>query len=44
MRNPKENILTDSFKIFTETYDGYGIDRIVKGMKINFVCIFPCKL
>lgn len=40
--NPIYNIVTNSFKIRTHTWDGYEIDYIDSGLELNFYCTFPC--
>lgn len=40
--NPVKNILLDSWKIKTFTWDNYPIDTLDKGLDINFFCEFPC--
>lgn len=42
LQNPATNILTSSFEIYTETYDGYLIDELRQNLTVNFYCIFPC--
>ena len=43
LENPATNIVTDTFKIKTITYDGYDIDEQETGMEVNFYCMFPCR-
>ena len=42
LKNPVDNIITDSFLIRTETFDGYQMDEISSGITINFYCEYPC--
>lgn len=38
LANPMVNIILDSWKLYTFTYDGYAIDKLEAGLKINFFC------
>ena len=38
LNNPMENEILNSWKIRTYTWDGYAIDTLDDGMKINFYC------
>lgn len=42
LTNPTVNKILDSWTINTYTHDGYGIDKLLGGMKINFFCEYPC--
>ena len=42
LKNPSENIITSSFNIRSETYDGYAMDEITSNITINFYCEYPC--
>jgi hypothetical protein len=42
LRNPVENIVTESFKIETETSDGWKLDTIASNVTVNFYCKYPC--
>mmetsp|Transcript_36595 Transcript_36595/g.48051 ORF Transcript_36595/g.48051 Transcript_36595/m.48051 type:complete len:153 (+) Transcript_36595:332-790(+) len=42
LRNPKTNLVTSSFLISTQTFDGYLMDTIRSGISINFYCEYPC--
>ena len=42
LRNPVENIETNSFKIETYTYDDYKMDTLFSNMTVNFFCVYPC--
>jgi len=42
LKNPSENIITSSFNIRTETFDGYPMDDISNGITVNFFCAYPC--
>ena len=42
LRNPSENVITGSFLIKTESYDGYAMDELSSDMTINFYCEYPC--
>jgi hypothetical protein len=43
IRNPIESIVSDSFKIYTFTSDGYVLDELLAGAVVNFFCQYPCK-
>ena len=43
MTNPTNNIITDTFRIYTITKDDYEIDKLETGLNLNFYCIYPCK-
>lgn len=43
IKNPLDNIITETFQIVTETWDGYLIDTLEEGLNVNFFCVFPCK-
>ena len=40
--NPEYNIVTESFKVKTVTFDQYDIDYLDRGLELNFYCTFPC--
>jgi hypothetical protein len=40
--NPNDNIVTDSWKLRTYTWDNYLIDTLDDGLSINFYCEYPC--
>ena len=40
--NPSTNLVTQSFYIVTQTFDGYFMDSLAEGMSINFYCEYPC--
>lgn len=42
LANPTINILLDTWKLYTFTYDNYAIDKLEGGLRINFFCQFPC--
>lgn len=42
LKNPVKNVVTKSFAIVTQTYDGYSMDKIAEGISINFYCEYPC--
>lgn len=42
LRNPSENVITGSFLITTESYDGYAMDEIRSDITVNFYCEYPC--
>lgn len=42
LRNPLENIITSSFGIKTQTFDGYAMDELLNGVTVNFYCEYPC--
>ena len=42
LKNPSERIETSSFKIRTDTSDGYPMDEISENVTIKFSCDFPC--
>lgn len=42
LKNPKENIVTDSFLIETFTSDGWVLDEIRSNVTVNFFCEYPC--
>lgn len=48
LRNPSENIVTDSFKIETWTQEdtwtdlGFRLDHVLSNITVNFYCEYPC--
>ena len=42
LRNPKENVVTSSFVVRTESFDGYAMDELTTDLTINFYCEYPC--
>ena len=42
LKNPKENVITSSFMVVTETFDGYPMDELKTDLTINFYCEYPC--
>ena len=42
LRNPLSNVVTSSFTVTTESYDGYPMDTIKSDITINFYCEYPC--
>ena len=44
LRNPVENIVTQTFKIETKTRDGYLMDFMDADLSVNFYCEYPCSL
>ena len=42
LKNPSENIITSSFMIKTETFDGFPMDEINNAITVNFFCAYPC--
>lgn len=42
LRNPTLNVVTSSFSIETETYDGFPMDQLKTDLTINFYCEYPC--
>ena len=43
LKNPSENAITSSFGIFTESNDGYEMDKIFSDITVNFYCEYPCE-
>ena len=42
LRNPLENVITSSFSIKTQTFDGYAMDELLDSLTVNFYCEYPC--
>jgi len=42
LKNPKQNIVTDSFVVQTYTSDGWVLDEIRQNVTVNFYCEYPC--
>lgn len=42
LKNPSENIITNSFSIETKTSDGFKLDNILSNVTVNFYCEYPC--
>ena len=42
LKNPTENVITSSFTVVTETFDGYPMDELKTDLTINFYCEYPC--
>ena len=38
LKNPLENIITSSFKIETQTSDGWTLDEVTTNITVNFYC------
>ena len=43
LMNPDTNVVTESFKVETRTFDGYPMDVLDSNAEVNFFCIFPCR-
>ena len=43
LTNPDYNVVTESFRVKTRTWDWYDIDYLDKGLELNFFCTFPCQ-
>ena len=42
LKNPVDNVITQSFSLVTSTTDGYGMDELNEDITINFYCEYPC--
>ena len=43
IENPSIPIITSTFAIQTNSYDGYMLDQLSQGLTINFICGMPCQ-